>query len=148
MTRDEDIGYECSWTRHGVAALVTSRGAMRGAAAFDRYLHVINEAVDDPEVFAIISDVRFATRLPTVRDCIRFAQLASANPRGDRIRRSAVVTADAHPLMSLLLRIIANASRFFPERRVFPNDVEGAIAWANEAPRETPLPPATAAGGA
>lgn len=148
MTPDEDIGYECSWTRHGVAALVTSRGAMRGAAAFDRYLQVIDEALEDREVRAIISDVRFATRLPTVRDCIRFAQLASANPQGDRIRRSAVVTADAHPIMSLLLRIIANASRFFPERRVFPNDVEGAIAWANEAPRETPVPPATAAGGA
>lgn len=148
MSVDEDIGYECSWTRHGVAALVTSRGAMRGAAAFDRYLQVIDEALEDREVRAIISDVRFATRLPTVRDCIRFAQLASANPQGDRIRRSAVVTADAHPIMSLLLRIIANASRFFPERRVFPNDVEGAIAWANEAPRETPVPPATAAGGA
>ncbi len=141
MSDDQDSGYECGWTRHGVAALVTSRGAMRGTAAFDRYLEVINEALEDREVLALVSDVRFATRLPTVRDCMRFGQAASANPLGDRIRRSAVVTANGHPAMSLLLRIIASASRFFPERRVFPNDVEGAIAWANEAERDTPVPP-------
>jgi hypothetical protein len=141
VSDDEDIDYECSWTRHGVAALVVSRGAMRGPEAFDRYLVVINEVIDDPEVLAIISDLRLATRLPTVRDCMRFAKLASANPQGDRITRSAVVTADSHPLMALLLRIIAGASRFFPERRVFPNDVEGAIAWANGAPTHTPVPP-------
>ena len=148
MSDDEEIDYECSWTRHGVAALVTSRGAMRGSAAFDRYLVVIGEVLEDREVLALISDVRFATRLPTVRDCLHFGKVISANPQGDRIRRSAVVTADGHPIMSLLLRVIASASRFFPERRVFPNDVEGAIAWANEAERDTPVPPPKSAGAA
>ncbi len=136
-----DADYECSWTRHGVAAVVVSRGAMRGSDAFDKYLAVINQALEDPQVTAIISDVRLATRLPTVRDCIRFAKMASAHPEGDKIKRSAVVTSDSHPLMSLLLRIIANASRFFPERRVFPSDMDGAIAWCNQVPTHSSVPP-------
>ena len=114
---------------------------MRGPEAFDQYLTIINQALDDPQVNAIISDVRLATRLPTVRDCIRFAKLASAHPHGDKIKRSAVVTSDSHPLMSLLLRIIANASRFFPERRVFPSDMDGAIAWCNQVPTHSSVPP-------
>jgi len=63
-----------------VAALVVSRGAMRGPEAFDRYLIVINETLEDPEVFAIISDVRLATRLPTVRSaCVMEGAIAWAN---------------------------------------------------------------------
>lgn len=119
--------------------MVTSRGRMRGQVAFDLYLEVVNSALEDPEVCAIVSDVRGATQLPSVSDCIRFAKAASANPEGLRVRRSAAVTADTHPLMSVLLRIIASGSRFFPERRVFANDLAGAIAWANQVtPSEPP----------
>lgn len=136
-----DSEYDCTWTRRGVSAVVTSRGPMRGPEAFDRYLSVVNTALSDPEVRAIVSDVRGATQLPTVGDCIRFAQMASANPHGLRVRRSAVVTRDGHPLMSLLLRIIAAGSRFFPERRVFPNDLEAALAWTNDvAPEQHTTP--------
>lgn len=131
MHPDDGNDYDCTWTREGVAAVVTSRGKMRGTAAFDRYLCVVNEAISSPEIIAIVSDLRGVTRLPTVGDALRFARVAAKNPAGQRIRRSAVVAADGHPIVSLLLRILASGSPFFPDRRVFAGDRAAAITWAN-----------------
>jgi hypothetical protein len=40
----------------------------------------------------------------------------------------------------VLLRLVANGSRFFPERRVFLNDLEGALTWATAAPSRDDVP--------
>ena len=130
--------FSCPLDVVGPVALLRPTGPMRGPEAFDLYLARIWEGLEDPEVRGLVADVRGVTRLPTARDCLRFAQQASAGPDANRIVRSAVVIAQPHPLMYGLLRLVARASRVLTERRVFLNDVGRAIAWVEDAPMYMP----------
>ena len=130
----EEPAYRCTCERHGDVIVLTSTGAFRGPRAIDTYAHTIEAALEERPASGLVSDLRAVTRLPNVRDCLNFTRRMSRHPRGASITRAAVVIRSDHPLVRGLLRVVANGSRFFPERRVYVGDTAQALAWTARAP--------------